>query len=398
MKSTRILLACMVSAAATSPVFASEPTCLGLPATITATAPAVVNGTAGNDVIVVNGSTSGASMLPSVVHAGDGDDIICLSSNVANVVVGGNGIDTVSYEHAAQSVVASMNLAAVRIHLDLEESLDTSTLQQRVLELWPGADLLPTTERLYGSPQLDVLIGSVLGADEIHGAGGDDVIVGLFGNDKLYGDAGDDIIVGDGYDSVTYDPFGGWAFAGQEVPQFTTDDDELHGGDGNDSMNDDTGNNKFYGGSGNDAVAQGYGHDFLDGGPGQDLANYSQRRATVDLRNPKAQDTNHGVDTIINFEDLQGSEYGDVLIGPKTGASAIRAGAGDDFIALGNSTFAASSLLDGGPGNDGCSVMPRRFDCEFVWSAPAMATQEVSIPPAPPKKPSPLPAIPHVYP
>ncbi len=69
-----------------------------------------------------------------------------------------------------------------------------------------------------------------VGADIIHGVGGNDSIGSLGGNDQLFGEAGRDT---------------------------------LSGGDGNDSL---------YGGDGNDSLTGGAGNDLLDGGVGDDTA------------------------------------------------------------------------------------------------------------------------------
>lgn len=346
----------LVVASVTLPALAAEPvaTCNGRTATITATAPGVVQGTEGADVIVVSGApigTAAATIAPVVVLALGGDDLICLSSNAANVVVGGDGIDTVSYEHAEQMVVASMNVAAVRLRLNLD------TLPPDLIAaapgLAPGVDLLPSTEALIGSPYADVLIGHVLNDDSIIGGAGDDIIVGLFGNDRLYGGLGNDSIVGDGYDEFTYGPIDGVTVGDVTTPILAPDDDLLDGGDGADSLNDDTGNNTFLGGAGNDGFSQGFGNDTIDGGPGGDHVSYLQAAATVDLNKTTPQDTGHGMDKLIGIEHITGSDQPDTLIGTP-GLNILLGGPGDDRIAGSLTPSAVFDQLDGGAGIDVC--------------------------------------------
>ncbi|HEX2116113.1 MAG TPA: PQQ-dependent sugar dehydrogenase [Alphaproteobacteria bacterium] len=78
------------------------------------------------------------------------------------------------------------------------------------------------------------------GADQIHGAAGDDFIFGGSDGDSLLGDAGNDTIHGQS---------GG---------------DALGGGPGNDTLSGDTGNDRLEGGAGNDLLAGGAGQDVFE--------------------------------------------------------------------------------------------------------------------------------------
>ncbi len=370
--------ASLVAFASLVPALGAEPvvTCDGLVPTITASAPGPVVGTDGADVILVTGAPVGAATPasgPVVVAALGGDDTICLSSNAANLVVGGDGTDTVSYEHAAQTVIATMNLVAIRVHVDLDAPISEATLVSRVTGLAPGIDLLPTTEILIGSPQVDVLIGHALNADTISGGAGDDIIVGLFGNDVLRGGDGDDLVVGDGYDAITYGPVGGFTFGPLTAPVLATDDDILEGGADGDALNDDTGNNIFRGGSGNDGISQGFGDDTIDGGSGRDHVAFVQAAATVDLTlagQPQA--TGMGTDTLSNVEDMTGSIFDDLLIG-SSASNIIEGGDGNDRIASNRLTLPppTNDSLHGGPGTDLCYGQTA-FNCEGTWLPPAI--------------------------
>ncbi|WP_231635929.1 calcium-binding protein [Novosphingobium sp. ST904] len=75
----------------------------------------------------------------------------------------------------------------------------------------------------------------------MHGAGGDDYIIGGANSDNLYGDEGNDTIYG-----------GGSA-------------DKLRGGEGNDYLNGGGGADRIYGGSGDDIIFGGAGDDVLYG-------------------------------------------------------------------------------------------------------------------------------------
>lgn len=145
------------------------------------------------------------------------------------------------------------------------------------------------------------------------GGDGDDKITGNDANNKLEGNAGEDSITGG------------------------NGDDTLIGGDDHDTLD---------GGRGNDTIEGGNGDDTLKAGPakngGTDILSYehADNAVTVSLaKQGVAQDTiGAGVDTVIGFEKLKGSNFGDTLTG-NGGANTIEGGAGDD-------------TLNGGAGHD----------------------------------------------
>ena len=166
---------------------------------------------------------------------------------------------------------------------------------------------------------------------------GDDTINGFAGNDIERGRAGNDTLNGD------------------------NDHDFLIGGDDNDTLN---------GGNGDDYLRGGEGDDMIDGGAGFDRAAFTvlvnnpaigetgvQTGATVDLNiQGVAQDTGHGMDTLIGIEHVSGTAYADTLIGNggdnwiwgEGGDDTLSGGSGNDLI----ETDAGNSVLDGGMGND----------------------------------------------
>jgi Ca2+-binding RTX toxin-like protein len=178
-----------------------------------------------------------------------------------------------------------------------------------------------------GTPDDDFLIGTA-GDDTINGYEGNDVERARAGNDTLNGDDGHDFLVG---------------------------------GDGDDSL---------HGGSGDDYLRGGEGNDVLDGGDGFDRAAFTvlvndpsigetgvQTGATVDLNNQGvAQDTGHGMDTLIGIENVSGTAYADTLIGDANdnwvwgegGNDNLQGGGGNDLI----ETDAGNSVMDGGTGID----------------------------------------------
>lgn len=166
---------------------------------------------------------------------GSGDDLI-IASAVANVLTGGAGFDTVSYQDATAGVTASM--AALR---------------------GTGGDA--AGDRYVG---IEALSGSNF-ADRLEGGNADDVMNGLGGADALTGGNGNDRLSGgDGADTLA----GG---NGDDTLAGGADADRLEGGNGNDTLDGGLGNDVLLGGTGNDRLLGGGGADLLDGGTGDDV-------------------------------------------------------------------------------------------------------------------------------
>ena len=149
--------------------------------------------------------------------------------------------------------------------------------------------------------------------------------------------------------------------AGNDTLNGDDDHDFLIGGDDNDTLN---------GGNGDDYLRGGEGDDMIDGGAGFDRAAFTvlvnnpaigetgvQTGATVDLNiQGVAQDTGHGMDTLIGIEHVSGTAYADTLIGDggdnwiwgEGGDDTLSGGGGNDLI----EADAGNSVLDGGTGTD----------------------------------------------
>ena len=118
------------------------------------------------------------------------------------------------------------------------------------------------------------------------------------------------------------------------------------------------GNDQLFGGDGDDELLGGLGNDTLDGGDGLDVAWYAGvvGGVTVSLAASGAQNTGHGMDTLINIEAVTGTYYDDVLAG-NDGANRLYGEGGNDRITGGggNDVIDGSSGLDiltGGSGAD----------------------------------------------
>ena len=126
--------------------------------------------------------------------------------------------------------------------------------------------------------------------------------------------------------------------------------DVIHGGDGFDNVRGGDGNDRLFGDADNDVVRGDAGDDYLDGGDGADLVRYDGAAVTsgvlVNLsagfaKDLLGDDENAGTDTLVNFENVRGSAFGDLIIGDFD----------DNFLIAGGGNDTAK----GGGGNDGLS-------------------------------------------
>jgi Ca2+-binding RTX toxin-like protein len=112
------------------------------------------------------------------------------------------------------------------------------------------------------------------------------------------------------------------------------------------------------GGAGNDLIYGSAGSDRLDGGAGIDTVDYHSSTAgvTIDLNAGTAAGGLAGGDRIANFENVNGTDYNDTLLGSAAG-NVLTAGAGNDKLdgRAGNDTLVSgggSDRLIGGAGAD----------------------------------------------
>jgi Ca2+-binding RTX toxin-like protein len=183
-----------------------------------------------------------------------------------------------------------------------------------------------------------------VGADSIVGGAEDDLISGLGGNDTLRGGLGKDSVDGgDGADFLFGD-------GGDDTLNGGNDNDSLEGGDGADTLFGGAGLNTLRGGAGDDQLNGGAGNDILDGGVGAgDFAWYEfiTTAVTVNLSTSLATGAGIGTDSLINIENVTGSQAGDVITG-STLANTLNGSAGNDTVDGG----AGDDLVLGGAGTD----------------------------------------------
>ena len=233
-----------------------------------------------------------------------------------------------------------------------------------------GSDILYGDEgddALRGGVGIDQLFGGI-GDDWLYGDDGDDTLLGGDGDDRLYGNAGADRLDGgNGSDWMSYlgsdtavsvnlvDGTGtGGDAQGDEITGIenlagSAYADVLIGDAAANTLHGLAGADELQGNGGNDVLEGGAGADRLDGGAGIDQLSYrgSDEGVTVRLNSGYA---NHGHavgDVIIDIENVNGSDYNDVLEGDGA-ANQLAGGKGDDTL-IGNG---GADRLDGGHGND----------------------------------------------
>lgn len=274
-----------------------------------------LDGGAGNDVLVLTGSTWQDF---SSADGGDGNDFIALGTSIVGTTPG-------NFLAQWQQKLSGLNadqLQSVLVRQANAETSDTSIFTYYSARGGNGNDTVlgsESTDNITGGEGVDQLFGEG-GNDNIRGDGGNDSIYGGAGHDSMYGGLGDDLIVGEAGNDILY---GG---------------DYLAGGDGgNDTLDAGSGNDKLYGGIGNDYLIGGQGNDTLDGGSDFDIADYSYSSVgvTVNLATGIATGASSDNDTLANIEAIIGSNYNDILRGG-AGNDLLIGGAGSDYYFMGN--------------------------------------------------------------
>ncbi len=275
--------------------------------------------------------------LNNTLYAGVGD----------NVLDGGDGADTVSYEYGLSgNQGVSVNLAYE--HQFTEVS---------------GLDRLINIENLIGSARADSLTGNEL-ANVLQGAGGNDTLDGGSGADSLLGGGGNDIyLVDDSADVVSENANEGTDLVYSYLSAYTLPanvESAWVGLEGDGNLTGNALDNFLYAGRGN---------NILDGGAGRDTVSFTYGMAVASgvvasLVDGKVSGGS-GDDTLKNIESLYGSAYADMLTGNglannlvgDAGNDRLMGGGGQDSLigGQGNDILAGGGGLDlliGGKGND----------------------------------------------
>lgn len=269
--------------------------------------------------VVIENATGGSGNDTLIGNAADN----VLAGNEGNDLLdGGAGNDTVSYASSSQT-----------IRVDLGDGTATGG---------HGSDTLLNIENAVGGSAGDSLVGS----------GGDNVLDGGAGNDWLEGGDGNDTLFG----RAGWDEFRGGF--GDDYLDGGDDRDYLHGGGGNDVLIGGGGNDTLIAGSGNDILDGGTGDDYLNGGDGFDTVSFASAgsRVVVNLVTHRVYDGSSGTDHHYYIEGYTGSSFDDLFYSSDED-EIIDAASGSDeisFMHLGSSVTVdlAAGTATGGSGND----------------------------------------------
>jgi Ca2+-binding RTX toxin-like protein len=268
--------------------------------------------------------TGGSAML----DGGLGNDTISGGMG-ADSITGGGGADSIDGGLGSDTVMYRNATAAVNVNLF------TQTVTGGA-----GIDILKAIENVEGGAFNDILSGNSLtnqllggaGNDTLNGGAGADSMTGGDGSDLYYVDNAGDLIIESNASLATG---GGDIVYSYLVGTYTLAANIEYGyifTAGTANLSGNALNNILYAGAGSNT---------LDGGAGTDTVGYlfATGAVSVSLANTGAQATGgSNADTLINIENLAGSNYSDNLSGDAT-TNKLEGGAGND-------------TLDGGAGND----------------------------------------------
>ncbi|OHD98880.1 MAG: hypothetical protein A3K14_03320 [Sulfurimonas sp. RIFCSPLOWO2_12_FULL_36_74] len=144
-------------------------------------------------------------------------------------------------------------------------------------------------------------------------------------------------------------------------------DNILSGLGGSDTLDGRGGNNTLLGGDGYDTLFAGSGNDFIDGGADTDTLSYANASQGMIIRfdRPNSEEFDYAgyddgsfdiKDTIINVEDIRGSNFADTIYGNGS-TNFIESGSGDDRIFAGG----GYDFIDGGAGSDWITYNPADY-------------------------------------
>ena len=183
----------------------------------------------GNDILFGgpgnNPDQVGAGSGSDELYGGADDDTVKGDEEGGDLLDGGEGNDTASYEVATipDTNVLYVNLAEEYSEMRVADDSGTADVDESAAEGDLLDDIL-NCENITGSSGVDILVGDDgpntlnggAGADTLRGGGGNDMLIGGAGDDTLEGGAGDDTYVSpetgdtitekemEGTDTITY--------------------------------------------------------------------------------------------------------------------------------------------------------------------------------------------------
>ncbi|WP_395682658.1 calcium-binding protein, partial [Inquilinus sp.] len=269
----------------------------------------------------VNDTLSGGNSFDTLV-GGAGDDTL-RGGNGADSLFGGAGTDTATYFGTAAAITVNL---LTGVGSGGEAQGDTFNGVENVLGSLAG-------DVITGNASANLLKGYE-GNDRLSGGDGNDTLIGGVGTDILNGGAGLDLVsYADSTRGVTVNLATGVGSGGTASGDTLASIEAVDGSAYADTLIGSDAANTLHGGAGNDTLRGGAGADTLDGGTGFDLVTYfdSTRGVTVNLATGIGSGGTASGDTLVSIEAVNGSAYGDTLIG-SAAANTLTGGLGKDVL------------------------------------------------------------------
>jgi Ca2+-binding RTX toxin-like protein len=276
---------------------------------------------AGNNTIDLSGVLGSVFTNLSTINvqAGNGDDVIIGSTDLAISADGQDGDDSIT-GGSADDTLDGGDGADTIAGLAGNDSIDAGDGDD-VVSGGDGDDTILAddgndtvtgdlgNDNIRGGDGLDSVSGNE-GLDTLNGNSGNDTISGDDGVDLIFGGGGDDQVSGGPEGDTIIGNSGADTLSGDDGADFIdggNSNDSLLGGDGDDTVNGMAGNDTIDGEAGNDTLAGGAGDDRIIG------------------------DTESVVAQLFGNDVILGQSGNDTLIGT-LGADTITGGTGDDLI------------------------------------------------------------------
>jgi Ca2+-binding RTX toxin-like protein/LysM repeat protein len=254
----------------------------------------IVHGDAGNDTIYGQDGDD-------ILYGDAGDDVLWgLAGN--NILIGGAGIDKL-YGFSGVSA-ASYSTSATGVNINLATNVSTGGDA--------AGDLLYGINNIIGSVFDDIISGSSA-ANSIDGGAGNDIINGGSGTDTINGGTGIDTTSYAGSTAgVTVNLVTNVNTGGDAQGDNLSGIENIIGSAFNDTLSGNSGVNVINGGDGNDIIL-GNGADTIDGGAGIDTVTYASFNNSIAVNMSVLGYQPPGTDILYNIENVIGTSYSDTI-------------------------------------------------------------------------------------